>query len=67
MGLNLDFIDGQTSLDEEEKEGLLIKTIATRGELDEFRTGCVVVAKPCFQSRSCIHRRFYTWAPQAYV
>lgn len=36
MGLELAYIDGQTPLDEEEKEGLLIQTIATRGELDEF-------------------------------
>jgi len=36
MGLNLDYIDDQTPIDEEEKEGLLIKTISTRGELDEF-------------------------------
>ena len=36
MELNLDYIDGQTPLDEEEKEGLLINTITTRGELDEF-------------------------------
>ena len=36
MGLALDYIDGQTPLDEEEKEGLLIKTISTRGDLDEF-------------------------------
>ena len=36
MGLELDYIDGQTPLDEDEKEGLLIKAIATRGELDEF-------------------------------
>ena len=36
MGLNLDYIDGQTPLDEEEKEGLLIHTITTRAELDEF-------------------------------
>jgi len=36
MGLNLNYIDGQTPLDEEEKEGLLISTIATREELDEF-------------------------------
>ncbi|HRO06991.1 MAG TPA: mobile mystery protein B [Ferruginibacter sp.] len=36
MGLDLEYIDGQTPLDEEEKEGLLIPTIATRGELDEF-------------------------------
>jgi len=36
MGLDFDYIDGQTPLDEEEKDGLLIPTIATRGELDEF-------------------------------
>ncbi len=36
MGLDLDFIDGQTPLDEDEKNGLLIATIATRGELNEF-------------------------------
>ena len=36
MGLALDYIDGQTPLDEEEKDGLLIPTIATHGELDEF-------------------------------
>ena len=36
MGLDLEYIDEQTPLDEEEKEGLLIPTIATREELDEF-------------------------------
>ena len=36
MGLNLEYINGQTPLDEDEKEGLLIPTIATRTELDEF-------------------------------
>ena len=36
MGLELDYIYGQTPLDEDEKEGLLIPTIATRGELDEI-------------------------------
>jgi Fic-DOC domain mobile mystery protein B len=36
MGLVIDYIDGQTPLDEEEKDGLLIPTIATCGELDEF-------------------------------
>jgi len=36
MGLELEYIEGQTPLNEEEKEGLLIQTIATRGELDEF-------------------------------
>src|SRR5262245_33926158 len=36
MGLDLEFVEGQTPLDEDEKEGLLVKIIATRGELDEF-------------------------------
>lgn len=36
MGLDLPYINGQTPLDEDEKEGLLIPTIATRMELDEF-------------------------------
>jgi Fic-DOC domain mobile mystery protein B len=36
MGLDLIYNDGQTPLDEDEKEDLLIKSIATRGELDEF-------------------------------
>lgn len=36
MGLKLEYIKGQTPLDEEEKEEIKIKTISTRGELDEF-------------------------------
>jgi Fic-DOC domain mobile mystery protein B len=36
MGLDLDYTDGQTPLDEDEKDGLRIATITTRGELDEF-------------------------------
>jgi len=36
MGLNLKYADGQTPLDEEEKEGLKIKSITTQEELDEF-------------------------------
>ena len=36
MGLELEYMDGQTPLDEDEKDGLLIPTIATRRELDEF-------------------------------
>jgi Fic-DOC domain mobile mystery protein B len=36
MGIEEAYKDGQTPLDEDEKEGLLIPTIATRGELDEF-------------------------------
>jgi Fic-DOC domain mobile mystery protein B len=36
MGIDFAYEEGQTPLDEEEKEGLLISTITTRGELDEF-------------------------------
>jgi Fic-DOC domain mobile mystery protein B len=36
MGLDFKLIHGQTPLDEEETNGLLIPTITTRGELDEF-------------------------------
>ena len=36
MGLNLAYTDGQTPLDEDEKEDLLINSISTRAELDEF-------------------------------
>jgi Fic-DOC domain mobile mystery protein B len=35
MGLELQYDEGQTPLDEEEKEGLLIESVTTRGELDE--------------------------------
>ena len=35
MGLKLEYKDGQTPLDEDETEGLLIKSITTHGELDE--------------------------------
>ena len=36
MGLDLTYLNGQTPLDDDEKDGLLIPTIATREELDEF-------------------------------
>ncbi len=36
MGLDLQYTEGQTFLDEEEKEGLKIKSITTQKELDEF-------------------------------
>jgi len=36
MGLDFTSGDGQTPLEEDEKESLLISSIATRGELDEF-------------------------------
>jgi Fic-DOC domain mobile mystery protein B len=36
MGLNLEYIEGQTPIDEDEKQGLLVRTVSTRSELDEF-------------------------------
>ena len=36
MGLDFEYIAGQTPISEEEKEGLLIRSITTRGELDEL-------------------------------
>jgi Fic-DOC domain mobile mystery protein B len=36
MGFEIEYLSGQTPIDEEEKEGLLIKPISTRAELDEF-------------------------------
>lgn len=36
MGLKIEFIDGQTPLSEEDALGLIITTITTKAELDEF-------------------------------
>ncbi len=36
MGLNLQYQEGQTPLEDDEKDGLRIETITTRQELDEF-------------------------------
>lgn len=36
MGLDLIYIKGQTPIDEDEKDGLLIRTISTKQELDEY-------------------------------
>jgi Fic-DOC domain mobile mystery protein B len=36
MGLEIEYMEGQTPLDDDEKEGLKIPTVITRGELDEF-------------------------------
>ena len=77
MGLALEYIDGQTPLDEDEKEGLLIPTIATRGELDEFEQQNIEQAVQWSLSRSfkagavftedfirALHKRMYgnVWA-----
>jgi len=36
MGLDLEYLPGQTPIDEDDKQGLLMPTISTRRELDEF-------------------------------
>ncbi len=36
MGIELNYIEGQTPLDDDEKEGLINKAVATRQELDAF-------------------------------
>lgn len=36
MGLDLEYSNGQTPLDEDEKDGILIPTIATRGEFSSL-------------------------------
>lgn len=77
MGLDLEYINGQTPLSEEEKEGLLIPTISTRAELDEFEQqnieeamlwlmGRSFKAEAIFTEEFCcsLHRRMYSqvWA-----
>jgi len=76
MGLSLDYTDGQTPLDEDEKEGLRIKSITTRGELDEFEQQNIEKAMLWLRSKKLtateiltekfvkeLHRRMYadTW------
>ncbi len=62
MGLDLDYIDGQTPLDEDEQEGLLIPTIATRGELDEFEQQNIENAMLFYWRRRITFDRFFTEA-----
>jgi Fic-DOC domain mobile mystery protein B len=44
MGLDFEYISGQTPLDEDEKEGLLIDSISSRADLDEFEELNIVKA-----------------------
>lgn len=76
MGLSLEYTDGQTPLEEEEKEGLRIKSITTRAELDEFEQQNIEKAMLWLRSKKLnaaeiltekfvkeLHRRMYadTW------
>jgi Fic-DOC domain mobile mystery protein B len=60
MGLELDYFNGQTPLDEDEKEELLISTISTRGELDEFEQQNIENAMTFFWSRRIKIEKFFT-------
>ncbi len=44
MGLKLVYKDGQTPLTDEDKKGILIDTITTQGELDEFEQNNIAKA-----------------------
>lgn len=62
MGLDLDYKDGHTPLEEDEKEGLLIKTITTSGELDEFEQLGVEKANEWLLSRKLDNSKILTEA-----
>ena len=77
MGLSLENSEGQTPLNDEQMEGLLIPTIATRGDLDEFEQQNIEQAILWTMSRSfksesiltedfirMVHKRMYgdVWA-----
>ena len=62
MGLNLDYIDGQTPIDEEEKEGLLIETISTKGELDEFEQLNIEEALQWIFGNKRMYGNVWAWA-----
>lgn len=52
MGLDFEYIGGQTPVDEDEKQGLLIPTITMRSELDEFEQQNIENAIQWSMSRS---------------
>lgn len=52
MGLDLEYIGGQTPIDDDEKMGLLIPTISVRSELDEFEQQNIENAVQWTMSRS---------------
>jgi len=62
MGLNLEYQSGQTSLDENEIDGLLIPSLATRGELDEFEQQNIEKAMQWILMRSFKQEQILTQA-----
>lgn len=62
MGLDFQYLSGQTPLDPGEIDGLLIDSIATRGELDEFEQQNIEQAMQWVLSRSFKKERILTEA-----
>ncbi|MBW0161824.1 MAG: mobile mystery protein B [Sediminibacterium sp. Gen4] len=62
MGLDFDYADGQTPLDEDEKDALLIPSITTRGELDEFEQLNIENAMVFYWSKRITMHTFFTEA-----
>ncbi len=62
MGLTLTYDDGQTTLDEDEKEGLLISTVTTRAELDEQEQNNIQQAMLWLMSRRIAAKEILTEA-----
>ena len=60
MGLDFEYINDQTPLDEDEKEGLLIPSIATRAELDEFEQQNIEEAIQWVLTRSLKPKTIFT-------
>jgi Fic-DOC domain mobile mystery protein B len=60
MGLDLSYIDGQTPIDESEKEGLLIETIVTQAELDEFEQLNIEEALQWIAGRSLTPKQLFS-------
>lgn len=60
MGLDFAYIDGQTPLEDDEKVGLLIQTIVTREELDEFEQQNIEEAMQWVLTRSLNAKTIFT-------
>lgn len=60
MGFNLAYVDGQTPLNEEELDGLLIQFVTTKQELDEFEQQNIEEAFQWLMGRSLKAERILT-------
>ncbi len=60
MGLNLEYIDGQTPLDENEIHGLKIPSITTKGELDEMEQNNIEEAQLWLLGRKLNYQQILT-------